>query len=117
MTWSSSSFRTMVRVGKSGSLRAHRPASFIAHVPEHARPVCVGRSRPLVHPEPIHLHHRGVWRGHAEEHAIGMFFDLKGQIGFQSEPIPEPLWHDDPTRPIKFHIHGVDHARCQRSRQ
>lgn len=89
MTWSNSSFKTMVRVGTSGSLRAHRSASFIAHILEDALPVCISRSRPLVNPEPIHLHHRGVWRGYAEEHAIGLFLDLKNHIGFQAEPIPE----------------------------
>jgi hypothetical protein len=63
------------------------------------------------------MHHRGVWRERPEEHAIGLFLDLKYHVGFQAEPIPEPLRHDDPTRPINFHIHAVDHARCPKSWQ
>ena len=95
-----------------GSARAHGPESFIAHVLEHAHPVRMGRSRSLVHPEPIHVHHRGVWHGHPEQHAIRVFVDLQLHIGFQPEPISERFRNDDPTRLINLDSHAMYDAIC-----
>jgi hypothetical protein len=95
-----------------GSVRAHCPESFIAHVLQHARPLRVGRSRPPVHPEPIHVHHRGVWHGHPELHPIRVFVDLQFHIGFQHEPISERFRHDDPTRFINLDNHAIYDAIC-----